>query len=44
MELINSATLDKSWEKLIEEDRLVICQQLRHMIEAWRILLCDSKP
>jgi len=42
MELINGVTLDKSWEKLIEDDRLAICQQLRHVIDAWRSLKRDS--
>jgi hypothetical protein len=42
MELIDGVTLEKSWETLIEDDRLAICQQLRHMIDAWRSLKHDS--
>ena len=42
MELIDGVTLEKSWETLIEKDRLAICQQLRCMIDAWRSLKCDD--
>jgi hypothetical protein len=42
MELIDGVTLEKSWEGMNEEDRLVVCEQLRGMIDAWRGLGCDS--
>jgi hypothetical protein len=41
MELMDGVTLEKSWEGLNEEDRLVICKQLRCMIVAWRGLEHD---
>jgi hypothetical protein len=42
MELIDGVTLEKSWEGMNEEDRLVVCEQLRGMIDAWRGLGYDS--
>jgi hypothetical protein len=43
MELIDGITLEKSWEGANEEDRLVICEQLRRIIDAWRSLGYDSE-
>jgi hypothetical protein len=42
MELMDGVTLEKSWEGMIEEDGLAVCDQLRCMIDAWRGLKCDS--
>ena len=44
MELVDGITLEKRWETMVEDDRLAICQQLRHMIEAWRGLKNGHAP
>ncbi|KAF2123946.1 kinase-like protein [Dothidotthia symphoricarpi CBS 119687] len=44
MELMDGNTLEKSWEIMVEDDRLAICQQLRHMIDAWRSLENSYDP
>jgi hypothetical protein len=44
MELMDGVTLEKCWEDLNEQNRLVICEQLRCMVAAWRGLGCDSDP
>jgi hypothetical protein len=44
MELVDGITLEKSWETMVEDDRLAICQQLRHMIDAWRSLKNGCAP
>lgn len=44
MELVDGITLERSWETMVEGDRLAICQQLRHMIDAWRSLKNGYAP
>lgn len=44
MELMDGITLEKRWETMVEDDRLAICQQLRHMIDAWRGLKNGHAP
>lgn len=42
MELIDGVTLEKSWDTMIEDDRLAICRQLHHMVNLWRGLKQSS--
>lgn len=44
MELLDGITLEKSWEGFVEEDKISICQQLRHMVDAWRGLKQNFSP
>jgi hypothetical protein len=41
MELVDGRTLEQSWDDLYEENQLVICQELRTMVKAWRGLPQD---
>ncbi|KAH8636030.1 hypothetical protein IG631_07864 [Alternaria alternata] len=43
MELVNGITLEKSWDNMNKEDRIAVCHQLRHMVDAWRNLKQDVK-
>jgi hypothetical protein len=43
MELVNGITLGKSWDNMNKEDRIAVCHQLRHMVDAWRNLKQDVK-
>ena len=38
MELVEGVTLQERWPILDETDRLAICEELKHMVEAWRAL------
>ncbi|CAO2649188.1 Nn.00g101370.m01.CDS01 [Neocucurbitaria sp. VM-36] len=42
MELVEGITLEKSWDSMAEKDRMSVCQQLRHMVDAWRNLEQDA--
>ena len=44
MEFVDSITLEKSWETMDERERLSVCQQLHHMVNAWRGLKLDFSP
>lgn len=43
VELIEGVRLEKSWEGLVEEDRLAVCGRLKCIVDAWRGLECDSE-
>jgi hypothetical protein len=43
MELVNGTTLEKSWDNMKKEDRMAVCHQLRHMVDAWRNLKQNAK-
>lgn len=42
MQLVEGVTLEKSWETMVEKERVSVCSQLRHMVEAWRCLKQDT--
>ncbi|KAF2258103.1 kinase-like protein [Lojkania enalia] len=44
MELVDGVTLEKSWDAMAQKDRISICQQLRHMVDAWRNLKQNFSP
>jgi hypothetical protein len=43
MELVKGVTLEKRWESLLEQERKIVCDQLRAMVLALRNLQQDSK-
>ncbi|KAF2186883.1 hypothetical protein K469DRAFT_725557 [Zopfia rhizophila CBS 207.26] len=44
IELMDSITFEKSWETIVEGQKVSICQQLRHMVNAWRSLKQAFSP
>lgn len=44
MELVDGITLEKRWDTMVEYDRLAICKQIRHMVDAWRSLKNNYAP
>lgn len=44
MELVNGDTLEDAWPSLSQEEKDIICGQLRTCVEAWRSLRQETEP
>ncbi|KAE8146305.1 kinase-like domain-containing protein [Aspergillus avenaceus] len=42
MSLIEGETLQERWSDMNEDERQSVCQELKHMVEAWRTLAPDD--